>query len=160
MTTAIDDLIRQLQELPDPAARAVAIDLVQAVMSLHKSALERILERAPEAAPRIAADDLVSSVLAMHGLHPDGFGTRLGRVIQKLQKMFDSRGIGIQVVEAGPDLVRVQLTGGGRGAGPAREIIEDAIYDAVPEVGALFVESADQEPQGFVPLKSLLQAMP
>jgi hypothetical protein len=156
MTARIDELVQQVEALPDPAARALAIDLVQAVMSLHASALERILALAPEAAATIAADDLVASVLVLHGLHPDDFETRLARVIDKLQRFFDSRGAGIDVIEAGPDLVRVRFKGRRPGSGvAARKTIEDAISEAVPEVGGLIVEGTEGEP-GFVPLASLL----
>ena len=158
MTARIDELVQQLSEVADPASRALAIDLVQAVMELHASALERILQIAPEAADRIAADDLVSRVLVLHGLHPEDFATRLARAIDKLQRYFDSRGAGIEVLEAGPDVVRVRFTGTRPGAGrAARAAIEDAVYEAVPEVGRLAVEGTEEEHEpSFVPLASLL----
>jgi hypothetical protein len=158
----IDQLVASVQALPDPSARAVAVELVQAVMSLHASALERMLEvvatSAPEAVELFAADDLVSSVLVLHGLHPDDFETRLARAIDGLLRFFDSRGAGIEVLDAGPEAVRVRFTGSRPGAGAAaRRVIEDAIYEAAPEVGELIVEGVEEEPEaGFVPLASLL----
>lgn len=156
----IDELVLTIQALSDPAARSAAIELVQAIMKLHAAALERMLEIAatPGTREALGADDLVSRVLALHGLHPDDFSTRLARAVERLQRHFDSRGAGLEVLEAGPELVRVRLTGRRRGAGAAaREMIEDVIYEATPEIGGLIVEGTEEEQQpGFVPIASLL----
>jgi len=160
----IDELLLKLDALPDRAARALALDLVQAVMNLHADALQRVLDivtaSAPEVVPELGGDELVSRVLVLHGIHPDDFETRFARAIDRLERFFDSRGAGIEVLEAGPELIRLRFTGRRPGAGPAaQKAIEDAIYEAVPEIGELIVEGieAPQEP-GFVPLSSLLAA--
>ena len=161
----IDELVDSVQALPDRAARAAAIELVQAVMSLHATALERIVEIAgassPETLQAMARDDIVSRVLVLHGLHPDDFGTRLGRALDALERHFDSRGAHLEVLETGTERVRVRFTAKRPGAGPAaRELIEDAIYEAAPEVGDLVIEGAEDEQQGFVPLASLMASQP
>ncbi len=157
MIDNIEELVQQVSNLPDPVARTLAIDLVQAVMSLHASALERILELAPEVAGTLAGDEMVSRVLVLHGLHPEDFDTRFARALDKLQRYFGSRGARIEVLEAGPALVRLRFTGNRPGAAAAaRQAIEDAVYEAVPEVGGLVVEGAEEHEPGFVPLTSLL----
>jgi hypothetical protein len=160
----IDELLLKLDALPDRAARTLAMDLLQAVMKLHADALQRALDiltaSAPELATELGADEFVSRVLVLHGIHPDDFETRFARAIDKLERFFDSRGAGIQVLEAAPELIRLRFNGSRPGSGPAaRKAIEDAIYEAVPEVGELMVEGIEvkQEP-GFVPLASLLAA--
>jgi hypothetical protein len=158
----IDELMLKLNALPNPAARAVAVELVQTVMNLHAAALERVLEIVAESAPEViqalGADDLVSRMLVLHGLHPDDFHARLARAIDELQYFFDSRGAGIEVLEAGPERIRVRVNSSRPGSGPAaREAIEDVIYETVPEVGELIVEgTAEEHESGFVPLASLL----
>jgi len=160
----IDALVAEVQALADPAARAPAVELVQAVMTLHATALARMLEivasSAPETVEALGGDEVVSRMLVLHGLHPEDFDTRLARAVEKLERHFDSRGAGIAVLEAGRDVVRVRFTGNRPGAGPAaRRAIEDAIYEAAPEVGAVIVEGAGEEHEpGFVPLASLLTA--
>ena len=167
MTTAggsisqIDDLLVKLDALPDRAARALAVDLVQAVMNLHAEAFERVLDIVASAAPEVVkdlgADELVSRVLVLHGMHPDDFEARFARAIDRLEIFFDSRGAGIQVIEAAPELIRLRFNGSRPRSGPAaRKAIEDAIYEAVPEVGELIVEGIEAQEPGFVPLASLL----
>jgi hypothetical protein len=160
----IDDLVRQIETMPDPAARAVALDLVRAIMNLYSEALQRIVatvaEAGPEIMPVLGADDAVSRVLVLHGLHPDDFHTRLRRTLEKLQRHFDSRGGAMEVLDAEPGLVRVRVSMRRAGsAAAARQLIEDAIYEAVPEVGDLVVEGVSEEREsGFVPLAALLTA--
>jgi hypothetical protein len=106
----------------------------------------------------MAADDAVSRVLLLHGLHPDDFDTRLARAIDHLQRFFDSRGAGLEVLDARPELVQVRFTGKRPGAGAAaRRTIEDVIYEMAPEIGEVIVEITGEEHEaGFVPLASLL----
>lgn len=161
MDAKIDELIQQVMAWRDPAAKDLAIELVQAVMALHASALERIVQAAPQLLPVIAGDELVSRVLVLHGLHPDNFATRFARAMDHLERFFDSRGGRIEVLEAGPNEVRIRFSGNRPGAGTAaRQAIEDAIYEAVPEVGELTVEGGEEREPGFVPLASLLANQP
>jgi len=165
-TSKIEELVQQVQAIADPGAREVSLELVKAVMSLHQAAIERMLkiveEKAPGITGSIGADDLLSRVLVLHGLHPDGFETRLSRAIDRLQRHFDSRGAAIEVLEAGPDALRIRFTGKRSGAGAtARVTIENAIYEAVPEVGELIIEGIPAEHEaGFVPLASLMAGEP
>ena len=158
----IDELLSQVEAMPDQAARTLAVDLVRAVMDLHREGLQRIVEvlsaSGPEMLARLGSDDAVSRVLALHGLHPDDFATRLAFALEKLQRHFDSRGGAIEILEAQPDLVRVRVTVKRAGSMTAvRQVIEDAIYEAVPEVGDLMVEgTGEQHEMGFVPLAALL----
>jgi hypothetical protein len=160
--TRIDELLHQVEAMADPATRAVAVDLVRAVMDLHGEALRRmvamIAESDPEMMARFGADDAVSRALVLHGLHPDAFATRLAGALEKLQQYFDSRGAAIEVLEAEPELVHVRVTAKRPGSAAAvRQVVEDAIYEAVPEVGDLLVEGAGEEHEaGFVPLAALL----
>ncbi len=162
----IDELILKVNALPDPAARAAAVELVQAVMRLHATALQQVLDlvsvSAPEVVGALAADETVSRVLVLHGIHPDNFDQRFARALDRLQHYFDSRGARIEVLQAGPELIRVRFEGHRPGSGAAaRKVIEDAVYEAVPEAGELIVDGTEVEHEpGFVPLESLLATQP
>ena len=164
----IDELVRKVEALPDPFAREAVIELLQAVMELHSEALGRTLEivsaagDGASAIEALSADDLVASVLVLHGLHPDDVETRVRRAIDKLRLFFDSRGAGIDLVTLEPDAVRVRFTGARPGAGAAaKQVIEDAIYEAAPEIESLVIEGIEeQRASGFVPLSDLAAAQP
>ena len=73
----IEGLIRKIENLPDPAARASALALVQALMEFHGAGLDRMMEMIAEAGEsgyavfdKFATDDLVGSMLLLYGLHP------------------------------------------------------------------------------------------
>ena len=158
----IDELLQRIEALPDHATRAVAMDLVRAVMDLHGEALQRmvgiIAESAPDMLARMGADDAISRCLVLHGLHPADFATRLAGALDQLQRYFDSRGGSIEVLEAEPELLRVRVTAKRAGSSAAvRQVIEDAIYEAVPEIGDLVLEGVGEDHEaGFVPLSALL----
>ena len=162
-TARIDELVRKLEALPDPAARATGVELVQAVLELHAAGMSRMLELVGVGSvAALAADDLVSSILALHGLHPDDTGTRVRRAIDKLQRFFDSRGAGITLIGFDEGIVRVRFTGSRPGSGTAaKQIIEDVIYEAAPEIAGLVIDGLEQpRAPGFVPLSALTAAQP
>ncbi len=162
----IDELVARLQALPESSARLLAVDLVQAVMSLHADTIDRMLElvagSAPNALPAFGADPLVSAVLALHGLHPDDFETRFARVMDRLREYFDSRGAGIEVLDGSPERIHLRFQGKRPGSAPAaRQVIEDAVYEATPEIAELIIEGLEEEvAAGFVPLTSLVANQP
>lgn len=158
----IGELVRQTESIADPAARGAAIDLLQAVMELHAAALDRMLEVISGASntnviSAIAADSLVSSVLVLHGLHPLDTETRVRAAFEKLRTFFDVRGAGLSLVSADNATVHVRFQGSRPGsAQAARQVIEDAFYEAAPEIAQLIIDGVDERPEpGFVPLTQL-----
>lgn len=156
----IEELVGRVELLPDGYARDAAVELVQAVMALHRDVLERMMEIVAGGAGlrALASDELVSSVLAMHGLHPDDLETRVHRAIEKLQFYFDSRGAGVKLLELEGETVRLRYTSARPGAGSAaKQIIEETIYQAAPEIADVLVEGVEERHEsGFVPLADLV----
>jgi hypothetical protein len=161
----VERLVRQVESLPDPHARATAAKLVAAVMEFHASALNRILEIAgDETVQKIAGDQLAGSLLVVHGLHPDDVETRIRRAVDQLDRYFDSRGAKVSLTnfEGGAVRLRFQAMRAGSASAAVKEIVENAIYQAAPEIAELVIEGLDEgresrEP-GFVPLSALLAA--
>ena len=83
----IEGLIRKVENLPDPEARASALALMQALMEFHGAGIERIMEIVAESGEawlcrsltNFAADDLVGSLLLLYGQHPVPLETRVTR---------------------------------------------------------------------------------
>ena len=94
----IEELVSRIENTGDPAIRAVAQELLQAVIELHGVALERILDAVGDlpsgdaALSQIAADHLVSNVLSLHGIHPVAMEARVTTALEKAQPYLKSHG--------------------------------------------------------------------
>jgi hypothetical protein len=147
----IETLIAALGELPDPAAREPARELLETVLDLHGLALARMMALAAAAeggtalVERLVADDQVRAVLLLHGLHPQAAEERVRRAVDRLQADFGHRGVRLALVRAGPDGVRLRVERGGHASGDEaiRREIEDAIVEAAPDIADLVIEGLE-----------------
>ena len=115
------------------------------------SAGETILEQ-------IARDELTSSMLLLHDLHPDDLETRLNRAVQKLQDVFTSLGAKMSLLAIEPGRVRLHFESARMWSGtPVRASIENAIFEAAPEIETVLIEGLKETPPAnFVPVSDLL----
>ena len=149
-TERIEELITRVEGSGDPAMRAVATELLQAVVELHGVALERILEAmvelpgGQEALDRISVDELVSGVLSLHGIHPEPLETRVVAALDGVRPYLQSHGGDVELAEIADGTIRVRLRGTcGHCAGSAETMkttVEEAIYRVAPEVVAVVTE--------------------
>jgi Fe-S cluster biogenesis protein NfuA len=152
----IEELVSRIENAGDPAIRAVAQELLQAVIELHGVALDRILNAVAEvpegksALEQIASDELVSNVLSLHGIHPVAVETRITAALEKTQPYIKSHGgnIELESVEDGVVHVRMQGTCGSCSSSSEtlKNTVESAIYDAAPEVVTVVAESVVRPP--------------
>jgi hypothetical protein len=158
----IEAAVHRAEALSDPAARAAAVDLLQVVLDFHAAALDRMLELTCDSSDtlieRFAADDLVSSLLLLHDLHPDDFETRVRRSVDKLAEVFRSLGAKLSLVAIESGTLRLQFDSQRTWTGaPVRASVENAIFQAAPEIEAVIIEGLKETPApGFVPVSSLL----
>ena len=153
----IEKLIEALEEMPDAAARAQARELVQALLELHGTGLNRTLEviydRASDGQTVIDSlgeDPLVSNLLLLHGLHPVDLETRVRRAIEEVKPRLGLHGGSVQLVGVTPEgAVRLQLEGNCEGCPSSRLTlkfsIEEALYTAAPDITALEVNGLVEE---------------
>jgi hypothetical protein len=158
---SIETVIRRIEATADPNVRTAARELVQLVMELHGTGLERILEilrAAGESGQSLVAslgrDDMVSSLLVLYGLHPLSFDERIHQAIEKANRQMRSRSATVELLGIEDGAVRLNLKANGHG--PAlKEVVEAAIYEAAPDVTSLIIDGAEEK-QGFVPIEMLL----
>lgn len=154
----IEDLVRQLDEMPDQKNREAARALMAAILELQGAGLEKMMEIVFEtgdsgkaAIRKFAADELISSLLLLHDLHPDDLETRVHRALSKAHA-------NAELVSVFEGTVRVRLTGSGCGL---RDSVEALIRDAAPDLVQLVIDEAMQTPSNdFVPIASLVLALP
>ena len=114
----LDVLLREVEESADPASAARTREIVQAVLDLHGTGLERILghlEQAGEAGARVleacAGDDVVSGLLLLHGLHPLGLETRLLRALEQVRPALRSHGGNVELLDVRDGVVHLGSRG-------------------------------------------------
>jgi Fe-S cluster biogenesis protein NfuA len=166
---SIDKMVRALEEAKDPAMRANARELVQALMALHGACLERMLQVIGQSGvsgksiiDTFARDGVVKSVLLLYGLHPIDIKSRVLEALEKMRSSMRSNArtasfVGID--DAG--MVTLRMAGKSEGCGSSdsalKQAVEQAIYEAAPDVSGIVMEGFVEKKTftGFVPLASL-----
>ena len=147
----IEALVRRIETLADAEARASALALFQAVMDLHGAAVERMMEIVFDAGDtgrkiidKFGGDDLVGSLLLLYGLHPLDLEARVTNALNRLRPSLQSHGGNVELLSVGDGVVRVRLEKSSNGCGSTaqalKQAVEEAIYDAAPDITSLEVE--------------------
>ncbi len=164
-------LVSELDQMPGGGSKVAARELIQLLMEVHRSGLERIMELVSESEAgasgaviidRLGQDPIVRNLLLLYSLHPDDLETRVVRGLDAARarlRKFDSRVELVSLHEGAVEL-RLHTSGHPRGSSikDLRAIVEGAIYDLAPDLMSLSILAPEEESSsGFVPLQSLLK---
>ena len=166
---SIEALVHRIESASDPALSSAAKELVQLLMELHGAGLERMLEivnqttSGPATIEVLGRDDLVRSLFLLYGLHPDSLETRVMQALEKTRPYLKSHGGNVNLIgvdEAGAVTLRLEGNCHGCPSSSAtmKLAVEEAIYDAAPDVTAIIVEGSVKEEKpalAFVPISQL-----
>ncbi len=149
----IEQLAAKLEHAADPELHATATELLQCVMELHGTGLERIMQALSESdevgplTQRLLDDNLVSSLLLLHNLHPDDLPTRVSVVLEKMRPQLDSQSCTAELVGIENGVVSLRLLHHGGGchstAATMAAALEDAITEAAPDAERITVETLE-----------------
>jgi Fe-S cluster biogenesis protein NfuA len=166
-TGRIEELIRQLESSADPGSLATARELVRSLMELYGAGLERLTEIIAakgeagwEILDELGGDELIGNLLAANGLHPLDLETRVRRALKKADTRLRSQG-SVDLLGIDEGVIRLRLRPSGSGchssAGSLKTVVEEAIYEAAPDLVQLTIEVVEQPgaASGFVPLERL-----
>ncbi len=154
----IETLIQDIDRINDPAARTHATSLVQALLDLHGTGLERMLETIYDKGVQGALliedfgrDELISALLLLHGLHPFTLQERVMHALEKVRPYMKTHGGNVELVSVTDDnVVRLKLAGSCNGCASSRVTlkyaVEDAIYTAAPDVAGIETEGVVDAP--------------
>jgi Fe-S cluster biogenesis protein NfuA len=164
----IGELVGQLENITHAETRTGAKALVQLLLDLHAAGLERVMEIiAKSGEPGLKTIDdlgrepLVSSLLVLYGLHPLDFDSRVAQAVEKVRPQVRKGGGELQLLNTESGVVRLQLQVTGHGCASTgktlKAMVEDALYEAAPDMGRLLIEGLEEQPgsSGFVPLGKL-----
>ena len=163
----IGQLVRDLETIADPAARAATKELVQLLMDMHGAGLDRIMEvmfQSGEPGARLidelGQDPLVSSLLVLYGLHPDDLQTRVERKLKQIDSKLHKMGAEASLVSIQDGHVHLKAFVTGHSCGSTahsvQTALEEAMYEAAPDLASLKVEGLEEpSASGFVALDKL-----
>jgi Fe-S cluster biogenesis protein NfuA len=160
----IEGLVRAIESAGDPNARASAVELMQSLMEIHAAGIERMMEITFESGEsggkiidRYGGDDLVAGLLLLYGLHPLDIDTRVTRALDSVRPYLQSHGGNVELLDVTDGVVRLRFQGSCNGcassAATLELAIEEAIYEAAPDVTGIELEGASVAPSsGLVQL--------
>jgi Fe-S cluster biogenesis protein NfuA len=164
----IGELVRDLENIADPESRASAKTLVQLLLDLHSVGLERVMEIVASSGDSgqrtiddLGRDPLVRSILILYGLHPLDIESRVIQAVEKIQPRVRKGGGELELVSFESNVVRLHLQVIGHACGSTaktlKSMVEEALYEAAPDMNALSIEGLEEEAgsAGFVPLGKL-----
>ena len=164
----IGELVGQLENITDAETRTSAKALVQLLLDLHATGLERVMEIVAQSGEPglntiddLGRDPLVSSLLVLYGLHPLDFESRVAQAVEKVRPQVRKGGGELELLDTASGVVRLQLHVSGHGCASTgktlKTMVEDALYEAAPDMGRLLIEGLEEQPgsSGFVPLGKL-----
>lgn len=164
-TEQIEQLVQRANSLENGDARAIVQELLQAVMDLHGTVLARVVElivsRGTEGEAllaELARDPHVAGLLLLYDLHPDDAATRVARVVEALRPQIEKHGGSVELIAVTRDEARVAANLHGCSAETTKTSIEQAIFDAAPEISTVVIEPVSNMAGGFVPLGSVHRA--
>ena len=164
----IGELVGQLENITDAETRTSAKALLQLLLDLHATGLERVMEIVAQSGEPglntiddLGRDPLVSSLLVLYGLHPLDFESRVAQAVEKVRPQVRKGGGELELLDTASGVVRLQLHVSGHGCASTgktlKTMVEDALYEAAPDMGRLLIEGLEEQPgsSGFVPLGKL-----
>jgi hypothetical protein len=126
----VDALLDEIESLADPAARDMALGVVQALVELYGEGLARIVASLPAATGEaLAEDELVEQLLLLHDLHPVPLDERVHGALAK----------GVELLSISDGVVRLRTNGG---CSSSTEEVKAAVAAAAPDIDV--IEVAEQ----------------
>ena len=166
------EIVEQFESNADPNTRALARELVEALMAMHGTALQQILELAANAGEagetsirKCGRDDLVSSVLLLYGLHPEKLRSRVANALEKARNALRAQSASAELESVSDDgavtvRLEVKSIGCGSSAASVKATLEAALFNAVPDASSIVINEtgAALTGSGFVSLAQLQSA--
>ncbi len=151
----VEELTARLEQLPDPAARRLAEDLLSAVIDMYGEGLVRIVdlvdgdENAAELKQQLVDDGVIASLLLIHDLYPVPIEERVTEALDNVRPYMESHGGNVELVSLEDGVARIRLEGSCDGCPASSSTLELAIKTALdetaPDLLGIEVENTEQD---------------
>lgn len=149
----LEELFAQLDTIPNIAARDLATESVQSIVTLYGEALGRIVKlvrRDNEALmTALLKDELLKSLILVHDLHPQSLDERLLGALDSVRPYLKSHGGNIEVLGVHDGIARLRFQGTCKTCPSSAVTLELAIRRAVneacPDLVGLELEQGEVE---------------
>lgn len=152
----IQELVEQIGEMPDLAARKMLQECLEATLSFYGHGLARIMELAKKEGKMsdvLLNDPQVRGLLLIHGLHPIPLETRLREALDKVRPYMKSHGGDVDLLGLEDDFARLRLVGHCKTCPSSTVTLElavrAAIEEACPDLQGFEVEGMKQDDSSF-----------
>ncbi len=154
----IQELIEEIDSLPDVKARKLMQECMQEVLSFYGQGLEKILDiisngnsaAAKDIYNDLIEDSFVSGLLLIHDLHPLDLKTRLYQALEKVKPYMDSHGGSVEIVSIENGIAKLKLSGSCKSCPSSSSTLElgikQAIEEICPDLAGLEVEGVVDSP--------------
>ena len=162
-------LVGELNDAPEGSSKVAAREMVQLLMEVHGTALERIMELVFESGEhgeatinRIGQDPIARNLLLLYSLHPDDIETRILKALDEAKTRLRKYNADVEVVGIQDGAVQLRLVTSGHACGSTtktlQSVVEESIYELAPDLTSLVILGpGDDNASGFVPLENLLR---
>jgi hypothetical protein len=158
-------LVGELDQMPGGGSKVATRELVQLLMEVHRTGLERMMELVfdsgkEQAIHRLGQDPIVRNLLLLYSLHPDDLETRVLQALDAIKGRLRKVDREVKLVSIRDGVVQLQVQTSRHAHGSKtkdlRSIVEGSVYDLAPDVASLTILGLEEESSGFVPLDALL----
>jgi Fe-S cluster biogenesis protein NfuA len=165
----IEQLVQRVTALADEDARTTAIELMQSLMDLHGAGITRVVEVLSESGEagrqsleELGSDPLICGLLVLYGVHPAPLEARVTAALDKIAPQLRKQSGSAELLSITDSAVRVLIQASGSGCHSSpdalKDVVEQAIREAAPEVLDVIAEGVPTVHSGFVPLNTIQPA--
>jgi Fe-S cluster biogenesis protein NfuA/nitrite reductase/ring-hydroxylating ferredoxin subunit len=137
----IQDLQARLESSGESSTRALADELVAAIVQMYGAGLERIIGALMDAgaegeriAGSLAEDELVATLLLIHDLHPVPLEQRVQDALDSVRPYMESHGGNVELLSLEHGVARIHLRGSCSDCSASSVTLELAIKQALEEM--------------------------
>jgi Fe-S cluster biogenesis protein NfuA/nitrite reductase/ring-hydroxylating ferredoxin subunit len=167
----VQELQERLDSSEDTATRAIAEELISAVVQMYGTGLERILERleahgpsGEELAVGLTEDPFVATLLLIHDLHPVALEVRVQQALDSVRPYMESHGGNVELLSLQDGVARIHLRGSCSDCSASSVTLElaikQALEEAAPDLEGLEVEGVAPQTVNGVGLPMVTNSAP